>query len=417
MRGEARLSGAAWATLIAALLGWLFDGFEMGLFPVVAPAALGDMLGLAENPSRASEVAPLIGRITAAFLVGAAAGGVVFGWLGDRIGRVRSLSFSILTYSLFTGLGAFARTPFELGATRFVAALGMGGEWSLGVALIMECWPAKHRPLLAGVIGAAANAGLLLVAAIGRAFPVRPESWRWMFLVGALPALLVFFVRLAVPESQAWQRATKERKAAPLRELFAGGLARPALLALAFASIPLIGTWAVAQWAVPAWVERLTGGEQPGAKGEVAMLWAIGAVLGSLAAPIAGARIGRRPAYFALCVLSLASTSFLFLANDAYDATMRASAVMCGATTAAFYGWLPLYLPELFPTRVRATGQGLAFNLGRIFAAAGAIGGGELVRVFGNDYPRAGATMSSIYALGLVLIWFAPETRGRPLPE
>jgi MFS family permease len=415
--GESRLSRAAWATLIAALLGWLFDGFEMGLFPVVAPSAMADLLDTANSPERVREIAPLTARITAAFLIGAAAGGVLFGWLGDRIGRVRSLSLSILTYSLCTGLGALARTPFELGITRFVAALGMGGEWSLGVALIMECWPTRLRPVLAGVIGAAANFGMVLVAWIGRTFPVHVDSWRWMFVVGAAPALLIFFVRLAVPESKPWQAAVRERRAAPLRELFAGKLVKPTLLALAFASIPLVGTWAVAQWAVPAWVDQLTGGTRPGAKGEVAMLWAAGAVVGSLAAPLVGARIGRRPAYFLLCAGSLAATGFLFTRVDAYDATMKSCAVVCGVTTAAFYGWLPLYLPELFPTRVRATGQGLAFNLGRVFAAAGAVGGGELVRFFDGDFPRAGATMSGVYALGLVLIWFAPETKGRPLPE
>jgi MFS family permease len=403
---------AAWAVLIAALLGWLFDGFEMGLFPVVAPPALLDLVG----PERASEIPPLIARITAAFLVGAAAGGALFGWLGDRIGRVRALSLSILTYSLCTGLGALARTPQELGATRFLAALGMGGEWSLGVALVMETWPEIRRPLLAGLIGAAANLGFLLLALIARQFPVTSETWRWMFVAGAAPALLVFFVRLSVPESRRWQAATRERKAAPLRELLAAGLVPRTLLAVVFASIPLVGTWAVNQWAVPAWVNELAGPSRPGARGEVALLWALGATVGSFSAPLVGARIGRRPAYFALSLASLGATLYLFRANQSYDSGLRASALVAGLATAAFYGWLPLYLPELFPTRVRATAQGLAFNLGRILAAIGAIQGGELVRLFGGDYARAGATMAWIYAAGLVVIWLGPETRGGGLP-
>lgn len=403
---------AAWWVLIAALLGWLFDGFEMGLFPVVAPPALADLVG----PERTAEIPPLIARITAAFLVGAAAGGALFGWLGDRLGRVRALSLSILTYSLCTGLGALARTPLELGATRFLAALGMGGEWSLGVALVMETWPEMRRPLLAGAIGAAANLGFLLLAIIARLFPVDSESWRWMFLLGAAPALLTFFVRLAVPESGRWKSATRERPSAPLRELLAAGLLPRTLLAVIFASIPLVGTWAVNQWAVPAWVNQLAGPSRPGARGEVAMLWALGASVGSFFAPFLGARVGRRAAYFVLSLLSLAATSILFRANDTYDTQLRVSALACGLATAAFYGWLPLYLPELFPTRVRATGQGLSFNLGRIFAALGAVQGGELVRICGGDYARAGSMMAWIYALGLVVIWFGPETRGRELP-
>jgi MFS family permease len=409
---RAQVSRAAWAALIAALLGWLFDGFEMGLLPVVGPVALADLVG----PERAAEIPPLIARMTAAFLVGAAAGGFLFGWLGDRIGRVRALALSILAYSLFTGLGALARTPLELGATRFLAALGMGGEWSLGVALLMESWPEMKRPLLAGVIGAAANAGFLLLGWISREFPVRSGSWRWMFVVGAAPALLTFFVRLAVPESKLWKEATHASKSSPLRELAAAGLVSRTLLATLLASIPLIGTWAVNQWAVPAWVHGLAGPAQPNARGEVAMLWACGATIGSFLAPLAGARFGRRATYFVLSLLSLVATNVLFRANHEYDAGLRASAIVCGFVTAAFFGWLPLYLPELFPTRVRATGQGLAFNLGRVFAAIGAIQGGELVRSFGGDFARAGTTLAWIYAVGLVVIWFAPETRGRELP-
>src|SRR5947209_14588226 len=150
-----------WMALTAALLGWLFDGLEMGLFPLVAGPALKE-LGVANE-----NVTAWLGIITALFLIGAATGGVLFGWLGDRIGRVRSMMLSVLTYALVSALCGIASSAWEVGLYRFVAALGMGGEWSLGVALITEIWPNRSRAFLAGLIGAAANVGYLLIALVG----------------------------------------------------------------------------------------------------------------------------------------------------------------------------------------------------------------------------------------------------------
>src|SRR3954464_7875345 len=142
------------AVLVAAFFGWMFDGLEMGIFPLVARPALQQMAGAAGLPSE-SYIGQWMGIITALFLAGAAVGGWIFGWLGDRLGRVRAMSLAVICYSVFTGVTFFAQTPAQFGACRFVAALGMGGEWSLGVALVMEVWPEKHRALLAGLIGAA----------------------------------------------------------------------------------------------------------------------------------------------------------------------------------------------------------------------------------------------------------------------
>ncbi|MEA3209424.1 MAG: hypothetical protein QOE70_2481 [Chthoniobacter sp.] len=145
-------------TLLAAFLGWMFDGMEMGIFPLVARPALQQMQAVAGIAGE-QFVMDWMGRITALFLIGAAVGGLLFGWLGDRIGRVRAMTYSILTYSVFAGLSYFAREPWHLGGLRALGALGMGGEWSLGVALVMESWPAEKRPLMAGLIGASANLG------------------------------------------------------------------------------------------------------------------------------------------------------------------------------------------------------------------------------------------------------------------
>jgi MFS family permease len=402
-----------WMALIAAFLGWLFDGFEMGLFPVLARPALRSML----SGNLEADVGRWMGIITALFLIGAATGGALFGWLGDRVGRVRALSISILAYSLFTGVGYFATEPWHLGACRFLAALGLGGEWALGVALVMEAWPERHRPWLASAIGAAANIGYVLVAVVGTALPVTTASWRWMMLLGAAPALLVFFIRLFVPESERWREAVARTPSKPLREVFGPELRGRMVLGIILASVALMGTWGAVQW-IPLWVDQMTGGKEPAAKAISQILFSGGAVVGTVLAPLLAGRVGRRPAYFILCVASLGACTLLFrVLPGVFDGTLKAAMFLVGVATAAFYGWFPLYFPELFPTRVRATGQGVCYNSGRILAAGGALAQGQLVAYFDGSYARASATITFIYIVGALVIWLAPETRGRELPR
>ena len=401
--------------LLAAFLGWLFDGMEMGIFPLVARPALQEMQSVAHIVDE-QFVQLWMGRITAVFLLGAAVGGLVFGWLGDRVGRVRAMTLSILTYSLFTGLAYFAKEPWQLGLFRFLGALGMGGEWSLGVALVMECWPANKRPLMAGLIGASANLGYCLIALVGMLFVITRDSWRWVMLVGAAPALLTFLIRLFVPESERWKAAVKDGPARPVREIFSPALLRTTLLAIAFASVALVVTWGIVQW-TPSWADQMTGGTRPKVKAYAQFCQAFGAVFGSLIAPLIGLKFGRRPVYFGLCLASLLVCSVLFRAFHEFSGGFLAMLFLVGFCTASFYGWLPQYLPELFPTRVRATGQGLAFNFGRILAALGAWQMGPLMAYFDKSYARAGATIVLVYLVGMALIWLAPETKGKPLPD
>ena len=400
--------------LLAAFLGWLFDGYEIGLFPVMARPALKSLLGAAGTDG---VIGQWMGIITASFLIGAALGGVAFGWLGDRIGRVRAMSLSILTYSLVTGFGYFAQAPEHLAVVRFVSAIGMGGQWSLGVALVMECWPERWRPMLAGLMGAAANVGFLLVGVTAAVHPVTVDSWRWMMLVAAAPALLVVFIAAFVPESEKWKASLRQGTGAnPLREIFSGSMARNTLLGIVFASVALIGTWGSVTW-LPLWADQMAGVGNPAAKANTQMIQAFGAIVGALVAPLIGARLGRRPAYFLLCVCSLVVCSLLFRTVNTYGGVFLTYAFLVSAATASFYGWFPLYLPELFPTRVRATGQGLCYNSGRVLAAVGALTQGQLVAHFGGSYAQAGAIVTLVYLVGMAVIWLAPETKGKPLPE
>ena len=494
-----------WLALVAALLGWLFDGFEMGLFPVIARPALLELTGGSVSPDRLeSTVAVWNSLALAGFLFGAATGGVLFGWLGDRLGRVRAMSLSILTYALCSGLGAFTTHPLQIVLVRYVAALGMGGEWSLGVALVMELWGGRSRALLAGTIGAAGNLGYVLVAALSMGLQHSgshiadalnslglPDSWvqrltansawRLLMVAGTLPALLTFVIRLFVPESQRWQNEQRQGRTSswavrdllgvvagaagcglllvlwhpvwsaqvPIVLRLAGTLIVLAGITAAFlhpirrylnrsgaspqttrstfrllivgaciSGVALLGTWGSIQWAT-FWVDELTGKTVPLAKQWTQFCSAWGAVLSCIIGALMCDWMGRRLAYRLLCVLALGSTLLFYLGNSSYGPMFLFTVFLAGGCTAAFYGWLPLYLPELFPTAVRATGQGFSFNFGRILAAIGALQTGVLKDIFKDHggYPTACSLMSLIYLVGLVVIGFAPETKGRELPE
>lgn len=401
--------------LTAAFLGWMFDGMEMGIFPLVARPGLQQMQAL-HGIVDEGFVQRWMGIVTALFLIGAALGGLLFGWLGDRVGRVKAMTWSILFYSGFTGLCYFATEPWHLGALRFVAALGMGGEWALGVALVMECWPEGKRPLMAGLIGASANLGYCFIAVIGIAVPITQESWRWVMVVGAAPALLTFFIRLFVPESEKWKAARQADARSPVLEIFSPALLKNTLLAIAFSSVALIVTWGIVQW-IPLWADQMSGGKQPAVKAWSQFYQSLGAAIGCVVAALLGGALGRRLTYFLLCMTSLIVMQVLFRMFDEVNAGFFAVVFIGGATTASFYGWLPLYLPEIFPTRVRATGQGLSYNSGRILAALGAWQMPALMAFFDKSYPRAGETIVLVYVLGMALIWLAPETKNKPLPE
>ena len=406
-----------YSVLAAAFLGWMFDGLEMGIFPLIARPALQQMQAAQGAAISDSFVGQWMGYVTAAFLLGAALGGVVFGWLGDKIGRVRAMALSIFCYSAFTGLVYFATEPWHLAATRFVAARGMGGEWSLGVALVMEVWPEKHRPLMAGVIGAASNVGFALIAVIGMFFSVTVESWRWVALIGAAPAILTFIITIVVPESEKWQQAVKSSAtpSRPLAEILSPPLLKWTLIAALLSSVALIGTWGSVQW-LPLWADKMVAGTNPSAKAFTQAASALGAIFGCLAGAWVGGFFTRRTMYFMLCLGSLLTCGWLFRGIETYGVGFLILTFVVGGFTATFYGWLPLYLPELFPTRVRATGQGLSFNAGRVLAAVGALYSGQLVQSFDGSYAKAGAIITLVYIVGMALVWVAPETKGKPLP-
>lgn len=496
---------AQYMTLVAALLGWMFDGFEMGLFPLIGGPAVKDLLGPASAPEDANK---WFGAIIAVFLVGAASGGVFFGWLGDKIGRVRAMSLSIFTYAIFTGLCGFATEAWHIAVLRFIASLGMGGEWSLGVALVNEIWPGKSRAFIAGLIGAAANVGFLLVALLSMGLAgiiggvegllkgiglsdattaklLANSAWRFLMISGAFPALLIFFIRLCVPESAKWEDekakgGTSHWQKADLLGVLVGCLAAvgiiwawsPAaaflsgaaaalitiiglavalsgflypvrkyleratatgslalgqqkkvlprmLLGAGLASVALLGTWGSIQWA-PRWAADLqkdTKEIKYYAKEKTQIATAVGAILGTIVAAMAAGRFGRRITYTVMCLGSIAAALYFYQGNSSFGTGFLVAAFFAGGITASFYGFFPLYFPELFPTAVRATGQGFAFNFGRIVAAIGGLQTATLMKAFDGSFPKAGSVMAAIYLIGVFIIWLGPETKDQELPE
>jgi SHS family sialic acid transporter-like MFS transporter len=405
------ISRGQWLTLTAALLGWAFDGFEMGVFPIVSRPALHELLG---SNVHEETVRQWYAVLAAAFLFGASIGGFLFGWLGDRIGRVRAMIASVLAYSLLTGACGFAQSAWQLATLRFLAALGMGGEWALGVALVVESWPAHFRPLLAGLVGAAGMVGYIAVAATAIVLPA-DLSWRVLLWICAAPAALTFFIRFFVPESEKWRHAAATGVKAKVADLFAPGLRHRALIGAAIGAVPLLATWGAVQF-TQLWAQQLGGSERKQAGSYVQLCSAGAALIAAFLAPILLHRSSRRRSYAWLCIGALVAAEFLFLAHTSLDSRFFVAVGLTGLFSATFYGWLPLYLPELFPTRVRAAGQGFCYNAGRSLAAVGVLVTTFLIDVRGQ-YALASSLVCLVYIVGIVLARFIPETRGQPLPE
>jgi hypothetical protein len=243
-----------------------------------------------------------------------------------------------------------------------------------------------------------------------------PESWRWIFAIAAVPAVLGIVIVTMLPESPKWlaSRGQTGKSAPPLGELFRGELLSLTLVGILLASVPLIGAWAGSKWMIP-WAEKVGSATQPGYQSTTQQWWALGATIGSfLGAPIA-AGIGRRASYFLMSLGATALTWSMFRLTAPLEATFLPVVFVQGLVATLFFGWLPLYLPELFPVRVRASGAGIAMNIGRFVTAGGVLAAGQLTTWFHSDYAAIGATCALIYAVGMVVIHWAPNTAGRQL--
>jgi MFS family permease len=396
--------------LCAGFAGLLFDGFELGLMPLASLSVSKDLLGAGYTPTLGGD---WFARFTAALMLGAACGGILLGSLGDRIGRARAMGISIVFYSAFAGLGAWVHTQEQMLLLRFLVGLGVGGVWPNAVALVAECWPDKTRPVVAGVMGAAINAGIVMLSQVAQIWAVTEDAWRWLFKLAGAPAVLGLLVLAFLPESPAWldsrKKTTQKKRETPLRELFHGPLARITLIGITLGSIPLIGAWAASKWMIP-WADQIGGVSQPDYKAMTQGWWALGATFGSLAGGQIASLLGRRRSYFLISLGSMVLTMAMFQLTAPLRPSFFPIVFVQGLVATLFFGWLPLYLPELFPTHVRAAGSGISYNVGRFATAAGVLTAGFLFTALGGSYASVGTAAAMIYGLGMLAIWWAPDT-------
>jgi MFS family permease len=422
-----------WTVLFAAWLGWGFDIFDSLLFNFVAPNCIPDLLNL-QPGSAAAKAATLqwTGILTSLLLIGWAAGGVLFGYIGDRLGRTRTLMLTMLMYALGTAACAFAPNLGVLIVFRLIASLGIGGEWAAGAAMVAEVMPEKRRVEGGVLLYTAASVGLFLATGLnflvaGHWFPDEPQkSWRFLFLFGLVPAAVAFTVRAFVREPERWQQVQDHSKVA-LREIFAGPLRRVTLWGTFVTVIALI-TW----WSSNAFIASIATGlarTEAGLQGltESATLalvenWKLkanlyfnfGGLVGTLMV-IPLARVLSRRMLFALY---MACSSVAMLASFGIDMAPETRLMMyfvVGVPVFGIFGAFPFYLPELFPTRVRTTGSGFCYNIGRLVAAIGPFLVGTVA--------AKGAALQAIFYVGFVPLLgllFAPfyiETRHKTLED
>ncbi len=435
-----------WFVLAVAALGWLFDTMDQQLFALARSPALTELLG----PTAADRtvVDQYGGYATSIFMVGWATGGLFFGIMGDRVGRAKTMLLTILVYSLFTGLSALSWDFWSFACFRFLTGLGVGGEFAVGVALVAEVMPDKARPHALGWLQASSAVGNITAASINIALGIGQSKgmlgdwtpWRLMFVIGALPALLVIVVRARLKEPERWQHEVVEkgvaRKAGSMRELLGDPRwRRNALVGLALAVPGVVGLWGIGffvydfaravfrqTYEAEGLSAEALSGKLTWLVGLVSILFNLGGAFGIYAFKRFTQRTSRRLAFglsFILAALSTAGT-FWFLSefNDVF--WMIPILGFCQLT---LFGGYAIYFPELFPTRLRSTGISFCYNVGRYIAAIGPLTMGGLINaVFGHhgqimSWRYTGVTMSLFFLLGLLALPFAPETKGKPLPE
>jgi MFS family permease len=429
------LTADRWRALVASFLGWMFDGYETYALVLVAPVALRQILPPEELPRL-----PLyIGGLFAVTLVGWATGGIAAGILADYIGRKRMLMLSILWYAAFTGLTAVSSTYAAFLILRFLTGLGLGAEWGPGTAILGEFWPPASRGRAASALQSAIGFGFLIASGAWLLVaPLGAGSWRYMFLLGVLPALSVLWIRTGVRDPDLWLAAHARRRLArqrvasgqpvhpddhalvgfTVKRILADADLRRRLLMLLMLSLASIVAW----WAVSTWIP-FYGGQLAAKAGGSAQRWIalaglcynIGGIVGYFAFGALADAWGRKPTMEVFYAGSLAFVLVLFQAvHD--PSVFLVVAALNGFFTAGQFAWMPVYLPELFPTAVRGSAISLVFDITRYVAAAGPLLAGWLIVSLGG-IGTAASIIGLIYILGLVVTPFAaPETRGRPLP-
>ena len=428
------LTRAQWKTLFASNLGWMFDGYETYALILTVGVALRQLL----DPSQYPQIPAYAGTIIAITLLGWGIGGMIGGILADYIGRRRTMIFAILAYSLMTGLSALAWDWMSFALLRFVVGIAIGSEWATGTSITAEVWPNEARGKGAGLMQCGLGIGFFLASFVWLFVgTMGPGAWRYMYLIGVLPALFALWLRTGIPESEPWERTNAQRRAALARQSGGAALTAEEQALTRFTFLELFAepeirrrtilvflcslTTTLAWWGISTWVPPYVGSVAAKA-GLPAQQWAsyaamsynFAAIIGYASFGFFADRFGRKPITMLFFAMALILTPVLFLWTQDLKLLLLVAAIN-GFFSLGQYSWMPVWLPELFPTRIRATGIAFAFNAPRFIAFLGPLLAGTLIVSFGG-FGYAATIVATIYILGFLAALFLPETKGRPLP-
>jgi MFS family permease len=429
------LDRTQWKALVASNLGWTFDGFEVFALILTVGVALHQLL----DPSQYQFIPAYAGAIIAITVFGWGLGGLLGGVLADYLGRKRSMTLTILAYSLLTGLSALAWDWVSFAVLRFLVGLAIGSEWATGASITAELWPAKARGKGGAFLQSGYPIGSFLASGVWLAIGSSgPGAWRYMYLIGVLPALVVFWIRRNIPESPRWEESHRRRRAAydlrrqgaaldgenaalvrfTLVDMFAEPAVRMRLFLTFVMSLSVtIGYWGVSTF-VPAYVGSVaTAAGLPAQRyaALVGLIQNLGALIGFASFGFLADAFGRKPTTILYYVMCLILTPVVYLWVKDIHLLLLAFAVY-GFFIQGCFSWTPIWLPELFPTRMRATAAGFIFNAPRLISAIAPLAAGTIIVGLGG-YGRAATIIGMFYILGLIAVPFLPETRGKPLPE
>jgi MFS family permease len=397
------VSASQWRTLLAAMLGWMLDAMDV-MFYAFALTAIRAEFSLS---------AAAAGGLASVTLLTSAIGGIAFGVLADRIGRARSLVWSILIYSVFTALTATSHSLAQLVLWRSLVGIGLGGEWAAGSVLVSESWPAEHRGKAIGLMQSGWAIGYILAALLASAILPR-HGWRVLFAIGVAPALLAWWVRRTVPEPEIWRRAERDARLG-FTALFRPPLVRNVAVATTLTSCLLFAYWGLFTW-IPAYLASpvTSGGAGMGVVRSVGWIvpMQIGAFFGYVLFGVLADRFGRRPVFLTF-VLAAAVLVPVYGQMAAQPAALMALGPLIGFFGHGYFSLFGAMLAELFPSSVRATAQGFCYNFGRAASALAPFVIGALADRHGIGSALALTSAFFVAAGGLMLL--LPETRGEEL--